>query len=388
MRSAALPCLLIARNPAATHRAPNSISRCQHLCPNATREVLINYLLPELLVVLRHGKHPKMSDRCPTFGGQLRNGLALAAFGVMYGDIGTSPLFTLKTVFDPAGGLALDSGNVIGIVSLIFWSLTVIVLLKYVTLIFRANNHGEGGIMALLALAASSVRHKVRLRRALLIIGVMGATLFYGDGVITPAISVLSAVEGLEVAAPVLQPYVVPVTLVVLIALFLMQKHGTGGIGAIFGPLMVLWFVVLAVSGAMNIADSSRILKALNPFECLSFLLHNCWYAFVALGAVVLSLMGAEAFYADMGHFSSKPILLIVVRNGISRACLELFGPGCASSGGCRRFAKSVLCLFLSWMLYPMVVLSIIATVIASQAVISGTYSMTSRRCSLASCHA
>lgn len=214
-------------------------------------------------------------------------GLSLAALGVVYGDIGTSPLYTLKTVFDPAGGLPLQPANVIGIVSLIFWSLTVIVSLKYVTLILRANNHGEGGIMALLALAASSVESKKRLKHVLLLIGVMGAALFYGDGVITPAISVLSAVEGLEVAAPVLQPYVVPLTLVALIALFVMQKHGTSGIGAVFGPVMVLWFIVLAVSGIVNIKDAPHILTALNPLEGLAFGLHHRWLAFVALGAVV-----------------------------------------------------------------------------------------------------
>lgn len=233
-------------------------------------------------------------------------GLSLAALGVVYGDIGTSPLYTLKTVFDPSGGLPLQPANVIGIVSLIFWSLTVIVSLKYVTLILRANNHGEGGIMALLALAASSVESKKRLKHVLLLVGVMGAALFYGDGVITPAISVLSAVEGLEVAAPGLQPYVVPVTLVALVALFLMQKHGTAGIGAVFGPVMVLWFVVLAVARLVNIADSPRILAALNPLQGLAFCLHHRWLPFVALGAVVLALTGAEALYADMGHFGSR----------------------------------------------------------------------------------
>ncbi|AET91162.1 potassium transporter [Burkholderia sp. YI23] len=304
-------------------------------------------------------------------------GLSLAALGVVYGDIGTSPLYTLKTVFDPAGGLPLQPANVIGIVSLIFWSLTVIVSLKYVTLILRANNHGEGGIMALLALAASSVESKKRLKHVLLLIGVMGAALFYGDGVITPAISVLSAVEGLEVAAPMLQPYVVPLTLVALIALFVMQKHGTSGIGAVFGPVMVLWFIVLAVSGIVNIKDAPHILTALNPLEGLAFGLHHRWLAFVALGAVVLSLTGAEALYADMGHFGSRPIRLTWFAVVFPALALNYLGQGALLIADPSALQNPFYRLFPSWMLYPMVVLSTIATVIASQAVISGTYSMT-----------
>ncbi|SAK57905.1 potassium uptake protein [Caballeronia pedi] len=304
-------------------------------------------------------------------------GLSLAALGVVYGDIGTSPLYTLKTVFDPAGGLPLQPANVIGIVSLIFWSLTIIVSLKYVTLILRANNHGEGGIMALLALAASSVESKKRLKHVLLLVGVMGAALFYGDGVITPAISVLSAVEGLEVAAPGLQPYVVPITLVALVALFVMQKHGTSGIGAVFGPVMVLWFIVLAVSGFMNIADAPRILVALNPLEGLAFCVHHRWLAFVALGAVVLSLTGAEALYADMGHFGSRPIRLTWFAVVFPALALNYLGQGALLIADPGALQNPFYRLFPSWMLYPMVVLSTIATVIASQAVISGTYSMT-----------
>ncbi|MDR5783539.1 potassium transporter Kup [Caballeronia sp. LZ065] len=304
-------------------------------------------------------------------------GLSLAALGVVYGDIGTSPLYTLKTVFDPAGGLALQPANVIGIVSLIFWSLTLIVSLKYVTLILRANNHGEGGIMALLALAASSVESKKRLKQALLLIGVMGAALFYGDGVITPAISVLSAVEGLEVAAPGLQPYVVPVTLVALVALFLMQKHGTSGIGAVFGPVMVLWFVILAVSGVVNIVAMPKILAALDPLEGLAFCVHHRWLAFVALGAVVLSLTGAEALYADMGHFGALPIRLTWFAVVFPALALNYLGQGALLIADPTALQNPFYRMFPSWMLYPMVVLSTIATVIASQAVISGTYSMT-----------
>ncbi|MGQ7932739.1 potassium transporter Kup [Paraburkholderia sp. D1E] len=303
--------------------------------------------------------------------------LALAALGVVYGDIGTSPLYTLQTVFDSGNGLSLNALNVVGIVSLIVWSLIVVVSLKYVTLILRANNHGEGGIMALLALAASSVAARPRLRRTLLAVGIMGAALFYGDSVITPAISVLSAVEGLEVAAPFLKTCVIPVTLIALVTLFLMQKRGTSGIGIVFGPVMVLWFIVLAVVGVINVMRAPAILVALNPLTGLAFCLHHRVLAFVALGAVVLSLTGAEALYADMGHFGARPIRLTwfglvfpaLALNYLGQGALLLADPGALQNP----FYK----LFPQWALFPMIALSTVATVIASQAVISGTYSMT-----------
>ncbi|MFK4443447.1 KUP system potassium uptake protein [Caballeronia udeis] len=304
-------------------------------------------------------------------------GLALAALGVVYGDIGTSPLYTLQTVFDPANGLKLEPANVIGIVSLIFWSLTVVVSLKYVTLILRANNHGEGGIMALLALAASSVASRPRLRHVLLAVGVMGAALFYGDGVITPAISVLSAVEGLQVATPLLKPYVIPITLAALITLFMMQKHGTSGIGAVFGPIMVVWFIVLAGAGLIQILNAPHILVSLNPLAGLAFCLHHRWLAFVALGAVVLSLTGAEALYADMGHFGAQPIRLTWFGLVFPALALNYLGQGALLLADPSAVQNPFYRLFPVWSLYPMVVLSTIATVIASQAVISGTYSMT-----------
>ncbi|MCP3711786.1 potassium transporter Kup [Paraburkholderia sp. CNPSo 3274] len=302
--------------------------------------------------------------------------LALAALGVVYGDIGTSPLYTLATVFDPSNGLAVNAFNIVGIVSLIFWSLMIVVSLKYVALILRANNHGEGGIMALLALAASSVASRPHLRTTLLVIGVMGAALFFGDSVITPAISVLSAVEGLEVAEPALKTYVIPVTLTAIIVLFLTQKHGTGGIGAVFGPVMVLWFVVIGVAGVANIASAPAVLFALDPREGIAFCLHHRWLAFVALGAVVLSLTGAEALYADMGHFGKQPIRLTwfgivfpaLALNYLGQGALLLTNPGAMQNPFYR--------LFPQWSIVPMIVLATVATVIASQAVISGTYSM------------
>ncbi|CAB3748984.1 potassium transporter Kup [Paraburkholderia humisilvae] len=302
--------------------------------------------------------------------------LALAALGVVYGDIGTSPLYTLSTVFDPDNGLPLNAFNIVGIVSLIFWSLMVLVSLKYVTLVLRANNHGEGGIMALLALAASSVAGRPRLRRTLLVVGVMGAALFFGDSVITPAISVLSAVEGLEVAAPALKTYVIPVTLAALIVLFIMQRRGTSGIGAAFGPVMVLWFVVIGVAGLVNIAAAPVILVALNPLQGLGFCLHHRLLAFVALGAVVLSLTGAEALYADMGHFGKRPIRLTWFGIVFPSLVFNYFGQGALLLAHPGAMQNPFYHLFPDWALFPMIVLATVATVIASQAVISGTYSM------------
>ena len=303
--------------------------------------------------------------------------LSLGALGVVYGDIGTSPLYVMKTVFDKANGLTLNPANLIGVVSLIFWSMMVVVTLKYVTLIMRADNHGEGGIMALLALAASSVADKPKLRHLLLMSGVFGAALFYGDGVITPAISVLSAVEGLELAMPSLTPYVVQITLVVLVVLFMLQKRGTAGIGAVFGPIMVVWFAVLAGSGLVHLLEAPAILAALNPLAGLKFALQHRWLAFVALGSVVLALTGAEALYADMGHFGRKPIQLAWFALVLPALALNYFGQGALLLAHPGALENPFFRMFPQWALVPMVLLATIATVIASQAVISGAFSMT-----------
>ena len=303
--------------------------------------------------------------------------LALGALGVVYGDIGTSPLYVMKTVFDPVNGLALSSANVIGIVSLIFWSLMVVVSLKYVTLIMRADNHGEGGIMALLALAAHSVADRPKLRQLLLISGVFGAALFYGDGVITPAISVLSAVEGLELAVPDLTPYVVQITLAVLVAVFMVQKRGTAGIGAVFGPVMVAWFLVLAVVGVVHVTRAPHILSALNPFSALEFALRHHGVAFVALGSVVLALTGAEALYADMGHFGATPIRYSWFGFVMPALVLNYLGQGALLLSTPQALENPFFRMFPQWALIPMVLLATVATVIASQAVISGAFSMT-----------
>jgi KUP system potassium uptake protein len=303
--------------------------------------------------------------------------MALAAIGIVFGDIGTSPLYTINTVFDASNGLPLNSANVVGVVSLILWSLMIVVSLKYVTLIMRANNRGEGGIMALLALATSSVADRPRLRYGLMVAGVFGAALFYGDGVITPAISVLSAVEGLEVAAPSLKPYVVPLSLVVLIPLFLAQRRGTAGIGAVFGPIMVIWFSVIGLIGLIEIVRTPAILAAFNPFTGLSFLAHHGWVAFISLGSVVLALTGAEALYADMGHFGAAPIRLSWFALVFPALALNYLGQGALLLSDPKTVDNPFFHMFPTWALYPMVALATAATVIASQAIISGTYSMT-----------
>ena len=309
--------------------------------------------------------------------------LTLAAVGIVYGDIGTSPLYTLKTVFSPEHGLPLTTSNLLGVISLIFWGLTVIVSLKYVTLVLRADNRGEGGIMALMALALSSVNKLSRRHYQLMLCGVFGAALFYGDSVITPAISVLSAIEGLEVATPALKSYVVPLTIIVLVALYTLQARGTAGIGRWFGPIMVVWFAALAAMGVINIIKTPQVLAALNPWYAFAFLLHNRFVAFVALGAVVLAFTGAEALYADMGHFGKKPIrmawFLIVFPalglNYLGQGGLLLAHPDAISNPFYQQLG--------AWSIYPLVVMSTLATVIASQATISGTFSMTKQAIAL-----
>ncbi|MES2072118.1 MAG: potassium transporter Kup [Pseudomonadota bacterium] len=308
--------------------------------------------------------------------------LTLAAIGIVYGDIGTSPLYTMKEVFSKEHGLALDQANIFGIVSLIFWGLFVIVALKYVTLILRADNRGEGGIMALMALALESVTKASRWHFVLMVLGLFGAALFYGDGVLTPAISVLSAIEGLEVATPAFKPYVVPLTLIVLIGLYAVQYKGTAGIGILFGPIMVLWFLVLAGMGLVNIIKVPAILQAMNPWHALNFLLMHRYLAFVALGAVVLAFTGAEALYADMGHFGRRPIRFAWFMLVFPALALNYLGQG-ALLIGATEVGNPFYNQLGAWSIYPLVILSTIATVIASQATISGAFSMTKEAISL-----
>jgi KUP system potassium uptake protein len=233
--------------------------------------------------------------------------LTLGAIGVVYGDIGTSVLYAMKEVFG-SGHVPFTRDNVFGILSIFFWTLTVIVSIKYVVLVLRADNHGEGGLVAMLALASQSVKDKPNLRRVLLLVGVFGTCLFYGDGVITPAISVLSAVEGLEVISPTFKRFVIPLTLIILFCLFAVQKRGTAGIGKFFGPITVVWFAVIALLGVVHILDNPSILWAISPTYAIGFMWDNPGTTFIILGAVVLCVTGGEALYADMGHFGKKPI--------------------------------------------------------------------------------
>ena len=231
--------------------------------------------------------------------------LTLAALGIVYGDIGTSPLYAAKETFHPSHGIALNVENILGGVSAIFWALMLVVSLKYVILIMRANNKGEGGIMALLALASSAVKNRPRLSAPILLLGVFGASLFYGDAVLTPAISVLSAVEGLEIGTTAFKPVVVPIAVGVVVALFALQRHGTSVVGRVFGPIAMLWFIAIAALGVHGILKSPQVLWALNPVHAFGFVTHHGFASFVVLGAVLLAFTGAEALYADMGHFGT-----------------------------------------------------------------------------------
>ncbi len=303
--------------------------------------------------------------------------LTLGALGVVYGDIGTSPLYTMKEVFGPATGVPLDAAHLVGAVSVIFWGLMMVVTLKYVLLILRADNRGEGGIMALTALAAKAAGKTPRARVVLLLTGVLGAALFYGDSVITPAISVLSAVEGLEVATPALQPYVLPISLAVLVALFAVQRYGTGLVGKLFGPVIVLWLGVLASVGLVQIAQQPAILAALNPLNGLAFLAAQGAHMFVAVGAIVLAFTGAEALYADMGHFGKRPIQWAWSGLVLPALALNYMGQGALLMRDPSALENPFFRLFPQAWLIPAVLLATVATVIASQAVISGAYSMT-----------
>ena len=303
--------------------------------------------------------------------------LTLGAIGVVYGDIGTSPLYTVKEIFAPATGVALNTHNLIGAVSVIFWALMLVVTLKYVTLILRADNRGEGGGLALTALAANAVRSRPALRRALLLLGVFGATLFYGDSVITPAISVLGAMEGLQLVTPALEPYVIPITVVIVIGLFTMQRFGTGLVGRLFGPIIVLWFSVLGAIGIVHIVDQPAILAALNPLHAWGFLMERGWFVFAAVGAVVLALTGAEALYADMGHFGRKPIQLAWTGLVLPGLALNYMGQGALLMGDPGAIENPFYRLFPEAWVLPALVLATLAAIIASQAVISGAYSMT-----------
>lgn len=303
--------------------------------------------------------------------------LALAALGVVFGDIGTSPLYTMKLVFaEGAHPIALNVGNMYGILSLITWALILIVSIKYVAFIMRADNRGEGGIMALLALASRNTSGRKTKRRNIMLLGILGACMFYADGMITPAISVLSAIEGLEIAAPHLHQWIVPITLLVLFGLFWAQSKGTAVVGKFFGPVMLLWFGTLGVLGAVNIAHDPTILHALNPLYAIQFFATQPWIAFVALGAVVLAVTGAEALYADMGHLGRFPIRLAWFGLVLPALLLNYFGQGALILHDANAVKNPFYLLAPAWTLFPLIGLATLATVIASQAVITGAFSI------------
>jgi len=310
--------------------------------------------------------------------------LTLAALGVVYGDIGTSPLYALKEVFGGAHNpVPITPENILGILSLFFWSLMVVVTLKYVSFIMRANNEGEGGIVALMTLATDRSNPKSFRNILLVTLGLMGAAFFYGDGVITPAISVLSAVEGLELITPTFKPFIVPISLFIIVGLFLFQRKGTASVGALFGPIMVVWFVVLAILGLSGIVQHPEVLMAVNPLNGLTFLSDNPVLGFFALGSVVLCITGAEALYADMGHFGIKPIQIGWLYMVMPTLVINYFGQGALLLSDPAAIENPFFLLAPDWALTPLVLLATIATVIASQAVISGAFSMTKQAMSL-----
>jgi KUP system potassium uptake protein len=302
--------------------------------------------------------------------------LTLGALGIVYGDIGTSPLYAFKEVFH-AGGVPVTPDNVLGILSLLFWTMTIIVSLKYVLLILRADNNGEGGLIAMLALATNAVQEKPALRRALLLVGMFGTAVFYGDGVITPAISVLSAVEGVGVVAPQMQALVVPITLVVLTLLFMAQRFGTGGIGRAFGPITLVWFVALAALGLPQIAAHPEVLAALDPRHAIGFFTTHRGVAFVALGAVVLVVTGGEALYADLGHFGRRPIRIAWYAIVMPALVLNYFGQGALLLAQPDAVRNPFYLLAPETLRFPLIALATAATVIASQALISAAFSVT-----------
>jgi KUP system potassium uptake protein len=318
-----------------------------------------------------------MSGSVHTARGRQALPLVVGAIGVVYGDIGTSPLYTIQQAFSPAYGLAPDAGNVLGVLSLVFWSLLLVITVKYVAIILRADNRGEGGVLALMAVVQRSLPIASPLAYAVGIMGIFGTALFFGDGVLTPAISVLSAVEGVEVVAPSLARFVVPTTIVVLVLLFSIQRRGVAGVGKLFGPITLVWFLAIAATGVAQIARNPSVLQALSPEWAVAFFVHHGVKAWLSLGAIVLAITGGEALYADMGHFGRYPIRLAWL--GLVLPCLLLnyFGQGALILADPHAVANPFYLLVPDWARYPMIALATMATVIASQAVISGSFSVT-----------
>lgn len=303
--------------------------------------------------------------------------LVLATLGVVYGDIGTSPLYTIRECFGAMTGLPLREDTILGILSLIFWALMVVVTIKYILLILRADNRGEGGVLALMALALRQPGIVNGKRKAIIIVGLLGTALFYGDGVITPAISVLGAVEGLKVYQPALEPYVIVISIAILLALFIAQRSGTNRVGVAFGPVMCVWFVTLGILGLISVAQSPQVLEAINPLHAITFFITYKWQGFAAVGAVLLAVTGAEALYADMGHFGRKPIQVAWLGFVLPALVLNYFGQGALLLRDPSAITNPFFLLVPEWGQYPLLILSILAAVIAAQAVISGAFSLT-----------
>ena len=315
---------------------------------------------------------PSTANRSPT----VQATLALAALGVVYGDIGTSPLYALKEVFH-GGHVALTPDNILGVLSLLFWTMTIVVSVKYVLLILRADNNGEGGLIAMLALATSAVKDQPRLRNVLMMVGLFGTAIFFGDAVITPAMTVLSAVEGIDVYAPQYHDLIVPIALVVLAGLFAVQRFGTALVGRAFGPLMLLWFTSLALLGIPSIVSNPAVLAALNPAYALSFGLDNGWIAFVALGAVVLVVTGGEALYADLGHFGKRPIRVAWYGAVMPALVLNYFGQGALLLRDPTAIKNPFFLIAPEWAEIPLFILATLAAIVASQALITAAFSVT-----------
>jgi KUP system potassium uptake protein len=325
-----------------------------------------------------------MSTTSPNHSAKQTLTLSLSAIGVVFGDIGTSPLYAVKEVF--GNHLPIDKLHVLGVLSLIFWSLTLVVAIKYATFIMRANNKGEGGIMALMALALHSAKDNPKLGKFIVIIGLFGAALFYGDGIITPAISVLSAVEGLQIIAPRLEHYVLPITIIVLSGLFLIQARGTGKVGILFAPIMCIWFFTLGSLGVVNIFKNPEVLMAVNPYYAVHLLTEAGWTGLLIMGSVVLAITGAEALYADMGHFGLKPIRFAWFGFVFPMLLLCYFGQGALLLEHPEAVKNPFYLLAPKWAMYPLLVLATLASVIASQAVISGAFSVTRQAIQLGYC--
>ena len=317
-----------------------------------------------------HGSHEEAH-------GRYLMALSLTALGIVFGDIGTSPIYALRESFNPANGIAPTQANVLGILSLILWSLIIVISLKYLTFVMRADNHGEGGIIALTALVNPRSQVTARRRLVLVMAGLFGAALLYGDSMITPAISVLSAIEGLEVATPLFRPYVIPITLVILITLFSVQRRGTAGIGMLFGPVTLVWFLTLAVLGVFGIASHPGVIAAVNPLQGAAFFARNGLAGFLVLGSVFLVVTGGEALYADMGHFGIRPIRLTWFILVLPALVLNYFGQGAVILEDPTTLEHPFFLMAPGWALYPLVGMATLATIIASQAVISGAFSLT-----------